>query len=355
MAVRFEGGYQVEVVTTLPVNTALRDVAGLAQRIEGLGFDTVHVPETVHDSLAVALLALEHTSRITVRTSLTLAFPRSPMVVAYAAWDLARFSPGRFQLGVGTQVRGNIEGRFSVEWSDPAGRLADYLRSLRVIFDAFGSGGRLSYDGDHYRFNRLQPYFNPGGSDTIAPPLWTGGVNPKICQVAGALADGFVTHPTNSHPRFLRQECFPALAAGAVDRRDGGPRIIIGTRCISAPDEAHLDEARDALRPELALLYSTPAYRPTLALTGHAEMGERLTRLVRQQRWDELPHTLTDDVMADLLPEATYAELPDRLAAWYEGMADGLVLALPPSDEHDDAVRRLVEEVRHLASRSHDG
>ena len=34
----------------------LRDVADYARRIEQLGFDGLHVAETIHDSLAVALL-----------------------------------------------------------------------------------------------------------------------------------------------------------------------------------------------------------------------------------------------------------------------------------------------------------
>jgi len=53
----------------------LRDAIAHARRVEALGYDGLHVAETVHDSLAVALLALEHTQRIVVRTAVTLAFP----------------------------------------------------------------------------------------------------------------------------------------------------------------------------------------------------------------------------------------------------------------------------------------
>lgn len=79
----------MEVVATLPPRLALAQVGDEARRLERLGFDTIHVPETVHDSLAMALVAVEHTDTIRVRTSMTLAFPRSPIVVAQAAetWD----------------------------------------------------------------------------------------------------------------------------------------------------------------------------------------------------------------------------------------------------------------------------
>jgi probable F420-dependent oxidoreductase len=340
----------MEVVTTLPADTPLDQVATLIGRIERLGFDTVHIPETVHDSLAVALLAAEHSRRLSIRTSMTLAFPRSPMTTAYAAWDLARFSGGRFQLGLATQVRGNIEGRFSVAWSDPAGRLADYLRAMRAIFDSFRTGRPLVHHGDHYRFTRLQPYFNPGGADVQPPQLWTGGVNRRICEVAGALADGFVTHATNSHPRFLREHCLPALAAGArrTGRSDGSPRVVVVSKCITAPDRQALRAARDAARRELAFLYSTPAYRPTLRLLGHAGVGERLTGLVRAGRWNALPAVLTDEVLSDLVPQATYADLPDLLRRWYGGLAHGLAVGLPPDDRHDAAFAELVHALRAL-------
>lgn len=340
----------MEVVATLPADTPLDQVAARVRRIERLGYDTVHIPETVHDSLAVALLALEHSERLTVRTSMTVAFPRSPMVTAYAAWDLSRFSGGRFHLGLATQVRGNVEGRFSVPWSDPAGRLADYLGALRAIFEAFRTGRPLDYRSTHYRFTRLQPYFNPGGADVTPPPLYTGGVNRRICEVGGALADGFVTHMTNSHPRYLRERCLPALAAGAAraSRTDGGPRVVVVSGCVTAPTGAALAAARRAARRDLAFLYSTPAYRPTLELLGHAEVGERLSALARAGRWAELPDALSEELLGELVPQATYEELPTVLRDWYGDLAAGIAVN-PPVDERDDpAFSEVVSALRAL-------
>ena len=85
--------------------------------MERIGFDVIHIAETIHDPFTIAAMALTHTKQLTVRTSMVLAFPRSPMIVAYAAWDLAKYSGGRFQLGIASQVRGNIVGR-----SPPRGR-----------------------------------------------------------------------------------------------------------------------------------------------------------------------------------------------------------------------------------------
>lgn len=104
----------MQVVTSAPpAAMGPGEIGSWAVRAERLGFDVIHISETIHDPFTVAALALQHTERVTVRTSMALAFPRSPMITAYAAWDLAKFSGGRFHLGIASQVRGNIVGRFS--------------------------------------------------------------------------------------------------------------------------------------------------------------------------------------------------------------------------------------------------
>ena len=137
----------MEIVASWPARSSLSGVVEWAQRAEALGFDVMHVPEIIHDPFTVATLALEHTETLVVRTSMVLAFPRSPMLTAYTAWDLAKFSEGRFQLGLASQVRGNIVGRFSAEWSEPVARLRDYVSAVRAIFTSFQTGAELQLRG----------------------------------------------------------------------------------------------------------------------------------------------------------------------------------------------------------------
>lgn len=252
----------MQMIASLPGRTALRDVAGWAARVERLGFDVLHVPETIHDPFVVAALALGATDRLVVRTSMVVAFPRSPMVTAYGAWDLAGLSGGRFELGIASQVRGNIVGRFSTEWSDPVGRLGDYIDSLRAIFRSFETGEALNHEGPHYRFTRLQQYFNPGPLGLPAPHIWTGGVNRRMCVMAGAKADGFVCHPTSSHPRILAANILPALAEGAsaAGRTDTGPSVITNPQPLLADSATELAIRREDRRSSWP---SSTARRPT--------------------------------------------------------------------------------------------
>jgi hypothetical protein len=92
--------------------------------------------------LLAAAIALQATTRLEVATSVLVAFPRSPMTVAHAAWDLPEMSNGRFGLGLGSQVKGNVVGRYSTAWSAPVPRMREYVRAPRVISSTAGRTAR---------------------------------------------------------------------------------------------------------------------------------------------------------------------------------------------------------------------
>lgn len=339
----------MELVTSLPADTPLSEVDTRIRRIEALGFDTVHISETLRDPFASCALAAEHSTTLTIRTSMVVAFPRSPMVTAYAAWDLANFSGGRFQLGIASQVRGNIVGRYSTPWTDPVAQLGDYAGALRAIFAAFQCGAPLDYHGTHYEFTRLQPYFNPGPLDVPAPEIWMGGVGPRMCT-AGAVADGFVAHPTGSHPVSLTEQVLPALRAGAdsAGRTAGRPRIIVVPKVITGPDATAVAQDREARRAEMAFLYSTPAYRGTLDRLGFAKIADDLSAAAQAKDWGKLPALLNNEVLDALVPQGTYAELPAVLRSWYSGVCDGISLDLPVDPDADPEFRAMLSTVRGI-------
>lgn len=343
----------MDVIASWPAQQDLKDVAAWAQQVERLGFDVMHVPESTHDPFTVAALALASTTTLTVRTSMVVAFARSPMLTAYAAWDLAKLSDGRFELGLASQVRGNIVGRFSAEWSEPVARLRDYVGAVRAIFDSFQTGAKLDYRGAHYTFDRLQPYFNPGPISASPPSVWTGGVSSGMCQLAGEVSDGFVCHPTNSHPRVIREILLPAIAEGRAraGREGDGPALVAGPQPMTAATSAEVAMAREARRSELAFLYSTPAYRPQLELFGLGDLSDALSAMAKAGDWSDLARHVTDDVIAQLVPQGTYAELPSVLGEWYGGICDGIVFAAP-GDVVSDAFGDMVQRCKEIPGRT---
>jgi len=164
----------------------LTAVAAEAAWAESMGYDGVSSNETAHDPFLPLTLAATSTSRVTLETHVAIAFPRSPMVVAYTARDLHELSRGRFRLGLGTQVKGHIERRFSTQWESPGPRLREYVESLRQIWDCWQTGQALSYQGRFYQFSLMTPFFDPGPSQFPPPAIFTAAVNRYNCRVAGA-------------------------------------------------------------------------------------------------------------------------------------------------------------------------
>src|SRR5690606_3931300 len=94
----------------------LGNAADIAKQVESYGFDGLWTAEVAHNPFFPLVLGAGVTERINLGTQIAVAFPRSPMMTANIAWDLAAVSKGRFILGLGTQVRAHIEKRFSTEW-----------------------------------------------------------------------------------------------------------------------------------------------------------------------------------------------------------------------------------------------
>ena len=338
------------VVSGMSDRLPLADVGDFAQRVEDLGFDVLHVPETIHDSMSVAMLALMATTRLRVQTSLTLAFPRSPMLLALQAWDLSRESSGRFDLGLATQIKPNITGRFGVAWTDPIERMSDYVTSVRAIWHSFATGDPLSVATPNYSFDRLQPFFNPGPLAHAAPRILLGGVNDRALELAGREADIYVTHPTNSHPRFLADVVSPALDRGAAARPT--PTIIATSPFITGFDAIEVAASREGQRAVLGFLYSTPAYRRQLELVGLEDIGSRLRAMVASSRWDHLGDIMTDEVLDQLIPQCTFGDLPETTASWFGGLVDGILIQPPSTRHHDESFAGVIADTRKISPRS---
>jgi probable F420-dependent oxidoreductase len=336
-----------EVYATMSERMPLSEVAGHARRVEALGYDGLNVPEAVHDGLLAAHAALAATERLKVATSVLVAFPRSPMAVAVAAWDLQEASGGRFELGLGPQVRGNIVRRYSTPWTAPAPRMREYVNALRAIFDCWQNETDLAFEGELYQFTRMQPFFQPGSLECGPPPIFVGAVGPNMLALVGEVADGMVTHPTNGAPRYLREVVYPSLERGArrVGRSAAEVRLMVGPPIATGRDAEAVAADRERQREMLTFLFSTPAYWQSLDLFGMRDRGEALHRLTREGRWDDMAGIVDDAMLDTFVPVAPYDEIADVVAEWYGGLASSITFPVPQhaADEAPakQAIRRL--------------
>ena len=233
--------------------------------------------ETAHDSFIPLTLAATSTTRALLQTSVAIAFPRSPMIAAYTARDLQDLSEGRFRLGLGTQVKGHIERRFSTSWESPGPRLREYVQALKAIWAAWETGERLNFQGKHYQFTLMTPFFSPGPGGFPPPPVFTAAVNAYNCQVAGEAADGLMLHSLTS-PEYVRDVVKPALARGAARSGRDSKDITVsgGGFLITGPNRSEIRAAQAEVRRRIAFYASTRTYHSVLAAHGFEEIGQRL-------------------------------------------------------------------------------
>lgn len=338
-----------EVFATIPETMGPADIPAYAQRVEAIGYDGMAVPDAAHDGLLMACQALYATKHLRVTTSILVAFPRSPMNVALAAWDLQRISNGRFEMGLGTQIQKNIEDRYSARWpKPPVPGMREYIQSLRAIFHSFQTGEQLDFRGDHYQFTRLQPFFNPGPIDHPHIPLQMGAVGPKSLRSSGRVSDGLHIHPTNASPGYLREVLRPAVAGGAekAGRDLSDIQMYLAGMVACGPSETVVAERRERFRETLAFVFSTPAYRRSLEFHGWEAVGETLQTLVREQRWAEMPAQIDDQILDTFVPSATYDNIAGEFERRYAGLVDRLALPVPDDPSEDEAVSRAIESMR---------
>lgn len=264
-----------------------------AREAESAGYDGIFSGELNADPFLPLALAAEATSRVDIGTAIAVAFARSPMNLAYTAWDLQRLSRGRLVLGLGSQVRAHVTRRFAMPWGRPAAQLRDYVLALRAIWSSWASGEPLRYTSQHYTHTLMPPAFVPVQHAYAAPPILLAGVGDALTAVAGEVADGFVAHAFTT-PRWLRERSLPTLAAarGSLDGFE-----IKATAFLATGTDEQIDTAVGQFREQLAFYASTPAYRPLLDLHGWGALADELHTLTKANRWREMPALIDDEVL----------------------------------------------------------
>ncbi len=328
--------------------TNLKGVAEEAKWAESMGYDGLCADETAHDPLLPLLLAATTTSRVTLETRVAIAFPRSPMVFAYAAMDLQEFSGGRFRLGLGTQVKGHIQRRFSTEWSAPGPRIREYVQSLHTIWDAWQTGERLAFHGDHYNFSLMTPFFSPGPSEQARPPVFISAVNPYNCRVAGEVCDGVSLHPLCS-PEYLKQVIVPNLAAGAAKAGREPYSLNVNGSClvITGPNQAAIDEKKTAVRRRIAFYSSTRSYSKVLEVHGFDDVGVRLHEMSLKGQWDAMTGLISDEILETFAVIGGYDEMAPMLHERYDDLLDEVVFGMEVSDPtEEDQLRKIIAELQ---------
>ncbi len=340
------------VLSTFGAMRSLSTAQDMSRLVEAAGFDTLWLPEAGQPVFEICTAAALATSSLGIGTGIAVAFARSPMLTAQAAWLLADATGGRFIAGLGTQVKAHVERRFSAAYSEPGPRLREYVEAMRAIYTAFRGQEKLKFEGKFYNFSLLTPQWSPGDMEHPDPPIYVAGVREWMCRMAGESADGLLVHPLSSVP-YLDDVLIPAVREGEAKagKAPGATKLICPIMTAVSDDEAIRAKQRENIRARLGFYGSTPGYDVVFDASGFPGVGAELNQHMRAGDLTALSATVTDDIVDAMAITCSWDELPSRLVERFGERADDIQLysSLEHWGDEADPVGRWQDVNRRFA------
>jgi alkanesulfonate monooxygenase SsuD/methylene tetrahydromethanopterin reductase-like flavin-dependent oxidoreductase (luciferase family) len=311
----------VDVMTSpLPLAAA----GDLARSVQQAGIDGLVVTETSRSAYLTCGAAAVAAPGLDLLTGIAVAFPRSPMVTAAEAWELAEASDGHFRLGLGTQVKAHVERRYSSEFAPPGPRLKEYVQAVRACFRAFAGEEKLDFQGRWWQMNLLPGQWAPGKITQPAPAIDIAAVNPWMLRMAGEVADGVHVHPLNS-PTYLRETALPNIGDTDEERA----------------------RWREMARMQVSFYGSTPNYAFIFEQLGHEGTTERVREKQKAGDIGGMAACIDDDLLSHFVVDSDWDGAAAAISSRYRGIAARVVLYFGAMDR--DNLGRWGEVARRLA------
>jgi alkanesulfonate monooxygenase SsuD/methylene tetrahydromethanopterin reductase-like flavin-dependent oxidoreductase (luciferase family) len=149
------------------------------------------------------------------------------------------------------------------------------------------------------------------------------GVNERMAQVAGEVADGFCVHPMNS-PQYLSEVVRPSIAEGAkqAGRDPEAVALVAPVFTIVGDSGPELDRQREAVRLQIAFYGTTPSYGRIFEVHGREGMTAKLGGLLRAGDRAELAAAVDDELLDAFSVTASWDGLADALVSRFRGLAE---------------------------------
>lgn len=333
----------------LGLSSNIDKIVANAKAQEAAGYDGIWTAETSHDPFLPLVLAAEHTEKLELGTSIAVAFARNPMLLANLGWDLQALSGGRFNLGLGTQIKPHITKRFSMEWSKPAARAKEMISAIRAIWDTWLTDEPLRFRGEFYTHTLMTPFFTPDKADLAehgVPNIWLAGVGELMTRTAGEVCDGFIAHGFTTE-QYLRDITLPNLAEGrdrAGKTMDGfmisGPFFV-----VSGQNEQEFDAAMAATKQQIAFYGSTPAYATVFEHHGWTDLQPRLNTLSKQGDWVGMGDLIDDEILNAFAVVGEPHEIAPGLKQRYGNIVDRISFYAPGQGDIN-AYRGVMDDLR---------
>src|SRR5258708_530346 len=161
----------------------------LAQRIEGLGFSTLYIPDHFGEQwgpLVALTVAAEATSTLRVGSLVLDNDYRHPVVLAKELATLDLASEGRLEVGLGAGWMKTDYDESGLPYDEPSVRV-DRMEEALAIYKALWSEGKATLSGRHYQV--VDATCEPRPHSRPYPPIVIGGGGKRVLTLAGREAD----------------------------------------------------------------------------------------------------------------------------------------------------------------------
>ena len=320
--------------------TSVRAMGALAAEAEAAGLDAAWAPELYNRSATISVAEMANrTERCTVGTAIAYGVGRSPLTLAAEARDLDEISDGRFVLGLGNGTRRMISDWHGADPEAPAKRVEELVPLLRDLWRLHERP--VDHEGRFYRL-RIAP------TGDVAPPLreripiYTAGVNPRMIESAGRVADGLLGH-TLFTAEHIESVVLPAVAKGAAHTGRSADEVAIASLVIAVADE-DADRARREAAAQIAFYASAKTYGGLLESCGFGAEGEAIRTAFAAGDWEAMVAAVSEPMVDAIALAGTAAEVRDS-ARRYEGLLDHLILYVP---SYGISPERAVENASNL-------
>jgi probable F420-dependent oxidoreductase len=178
----------------------------------------------------------------------------------------------------------------------------------------------------------MTPFFDPGPIPYRAPPIWLGGVGPRMTEAAGEVADGLFIHPFCTQQSLI-EITLPALERGRAHRLEGLEPVqtSLPVLIVTGASTQAFDAALEAMRAQVAFYASTPAYKVVLDVHGWGDLQPKLQDRTRAGDWAGMAALVPDDLLDAVAIVAPPDEVAGAIEERYGTLLDRIALNAPYS------------------------
>lgn len=307
--------------------------AETATQLEAAGFSGMLFTEAGQVPWMMIAAAATAAPGLSFSTGIAVAFPRSPMISAQIAWELALNTGGRFRLGLGSQVKGHVIRRYSSVFDKPAPQMRDYVSAFKACIRAFRGEEKLSHEGPYYNLSLLPAMWSPPRHEFEDVKIDISAVGPYMCKVAGELCDGLHVHPMHSMP-YIENRLLPAVKEGAqrAGRSIDDIDLIIPVFAIPGDSEEERQLMLQRAKTQIAFYGSTPNYAFQFDDLGYEGTTEKLGQMMRNGEMHNMADIITEEMLSQFAVVAKWDDMADALKKRYDGVASRVVTYLAAED-----------------------